>query len=233
ALAGSLALIGGAAVATGSIPNSGTGEVHLCFQKRAAQSERGGAEVRIFDDEQNPGGCLKGDRQIAINQEGPEGEQGPTGPQGQQGAQGQQGPQGEAGPQGPAGSSGTSTAYNAEVGFVNIGGAVGEVQIISKNVPAGSYVINAKVVLSNQDDETSKPLCNLRASGASIDFSEVSLPAGSGTGAVVPSATIPLQATVNNYAGGAISVGCTEPDTSNGTETRNAELTAIKVDSVQ
>lgn len=242
ALAGGLALIGGAAVATGSIPNSGTGEVHLCFQKRAAQSERGGAELRIFDDEQNPGGCLKGDRQIAINQEGPQGEQGeqgPTGPQGpqgqqgQQGAQGQQGPQGAAGPQGPAGSSGTSTAYNAEVGFVDIGGAVGEVQIISKNVPAGSYVINAKMVLRNSDDEKSEPLCQLRASGASIDFSQVTLPPGSGTGASTPFATIPFQATVNNYAGGAISVGCTEPESSNGTSVRNAELTAIKVDSVQ
>ncbi|MDQ3760087.1 MAG: hypothetical protein M3331_09115, partial [Actinomycetota bacterium] len=94
ALAAALALCGGAAIATGSIPNSSTGEVHLCFQKRAASSERGGAEVRIFDDELNPGACLKGDRELAINQQGPQGERGATGPQG---------PSGPTGPTGPAG----------------------------------------------------------------------------------------------------------------------------------
>jgi hypothetical protein len=238
ALAGGLALIGGAAVATGSIPNSGTGEVHLCFQKRAAQSERGGAELRIFDDEQNPGGCLKGDRQIAINQEGPQGEQGPQGqqgPQGEDGATGPQGPQGSQGsqgPQGPQGASGSSTAFfsgHTGVALVNNTGTVA-----TKTVPAGNYAITTSLTLfNNDDDDHAYVLCELLVGGAVVDDVVTdSLAENDADQEAQSGESVSMQTVTSGFGGGAITTRCTESGASDQVAA-NGSLTAIKVDSVQ
>jgi len=241
ALAGGLALVGGAAVATGAIPSSGSGEVHLCFQKRAAQSERGGAELRIFDDEQNPGGCLKGDRQIAINQEGPQGKQGP---QGEQGPQGQQGPQGEdgatgrqgqhgpQGPQGPQGASGSSTAFfsgQTGVTLVNNTGTVA-----TKNVPAGNFAITTSLTLfNNDDDDPAYVLCELLVGGTVVDdVLTDSLAENDADKEAQTAESVSMQTVTSGFGGGAITTRCTESGDSDQV-VANGSLTAIKVDSVQ
>lgn len=75
------------------------------------------------------------------------GPQGPPGAQGPVGPMGEQGPPGPAGPQGPRGPAGLSHAYTASYG----GGATLQpggpsVQIVSIALPAGSYVLNARVL---------------------------------------------------------------------------------------
>ena len=122
----------------------------------------------------------KGDQGIQGIQ-GPVGPQGPQGPVGPQGPQGQTGPQGPQGPQGatgatgatgPAGAPGTSEAYYGRND--NNFGFTGPVTLISKNVPAGSYVISARAVLENFDGDHQPQSCELR-DGAGNLIDEVSL----------------------------------------------------------
>ena len=223
ALAVALALVGGAAIATGSIPNSGTGEVHLCFQKRAAKMERGGAEVRIFNDESNPGACLRGDRELTINQQGPQGEQGPQGVPGEPGSQGPQGPQGPAG---------VTTAFSVSADLTTIDANPSFVTVLSKTLPAGSYAINAELELRNgaiNDDAFFT--CFLRAQGFDkIDGVQAALQEAPDPGYIESAA---LQDVLINYPGGTVDVVCQESGPSNESSVRAATLTAIKVDSVQ
>lgn len=228
ALAGALALVSGAAIATGSIPNSSSGEVHLCFQKRGAL-ERGGAEVRIVDDEQNPGACMRGDRELVMNQRGPTG---PQGPAGEDGVDGEDGQDGATGPQGPAGTAGP--AYTA-----SLAGEVGVFSplapVISKNVPAGSYAINASVTLRNWDDDdvATGVYCVLRAGGTTLQRapSESTLDE---RGAIGYEEAVALQGTLNNFAGGQLDVSCELPLAADSDEVRAAQpvITAIKVGAI-
>lgn len=87
-----LALSGGLVYAT--IPDSGTGVIHGCYNKATGQ-------LKVIDAETGES-CKQAETSISWNQEGP---QGATGPEGLQGPQGQQGAQGEPG---PAGADGTS-----------------------------------------------------------------------------------------------------------------------------
>ncbi|MEJ7875758.1 MAG: hypothetical protein WKF62_03785 [Solirubrobacterales bacterium] len=222
ALAGALALVGGAAIATGAIPNSATDEVHLCFQKRAATSERGGAEVRLYDDELNPGACLKGDRELVMNQRGPQGEPGQDGTDGMDGEDGATGPQGPAGTAGPA----YSASLAGEVSVFNLA------PVISKTVPAGSYVINASLTLRNWDDDdvATGVYCLLRAGGTSLQRA----PAESTLderGAIGYEEAVALQGTVSNFGGGQLDVSCELPLAADSDEVRATQpvITAIRV----
>ena len=93
----------------------------------------------------------------------------------------------QTGPRGP------SNAYEAHVVRVDLSqNAV----ILSKTVPAGSYVINAKTMLTNLNQSSPvHVICQLLApSNTLLDESDVDLPALSTTSG---STTIPLQATVS------------------------------------
>jgi hypothetical protein len=232
-LAAALALVGGAAVATGAIPNSGTGEVHLCFQKGAAESDRGGAEVRVIDDETNDR-CKKGDRKLSINQEGPEGPQGPTGPQGPQGEQGPQGqvgptgPQGAQGEQGPPGPPGNAQGFVATLGPTELFDDAGPVG--SLDLPAGSYMISASIAVANFDDEDSAAACTIPGViGEEFNSNNATLPDD------LVFASISIDAAVIDHPGGPLTVLCQRFGAGGGDQTfvRDvSRLTAIKVDSV-
>ena len=82
----------------------------------------------------------------ATGPQGPAGPQGAQGPAGPTGATGAQGPAGPTGPQGPAGSGGDgSTAYFKSV----VADGAPRPGIVALNLPAGSYVLIARVRFHN------------------------------------------------------------------------------------
>lgn len=145
-----------AGIAFGAIPGAG-GVISACYDEQSGQ-------VRIYDDAGgSPKSCGKSEAAISWNQQGPKGDKGDTGPQGPAGPAGPAGPTGPAGatgpqgPAGPAGPAGTTEGYSASVGGVIL---AGEVVVISKTLPAGSYLLSASVELRNPDnDEESRGNC--------------------------------------------------------------------------
>ena len=134
----------------------------------------------------------------------------------------------------------TGTAFTARTDHVRIPND-GVIDVVSKQVPAGSYAINAKVYLQNQDDDNSADVgCSLRASGNVID---AGIPERLGENLRVnpPESDInitepyPLQAVVTNFGGGAITINCFEFGfaDSDQVDAFDAVITAIKVGSVQ
>jgi len=107
-----LVVAGGVAVATGAIPSSGTGTVHLCYDRPDAIGDRGGAKLMIIDKQLNSKGCDSDETELVLNTNGspgpagPPGATGPAGPTGATGATGATGPQGPGGPQGETGETG-------------------------------------------------------------------------------------------------------------------------------
>jgi hypothetical protein len=105
--------------------------------------------------------CWKHDTKLSWNT------QGPQGPVGATGATGATGPRGLTGPQGP---SNAFTAYNS--GFVAVTGAT---TVESVAVPAGSYVVIAKVVPDGPSAQTDGH-CDLKnPSGSVVDSAAASL----------------------------------------------------------
>ena len=98
----------------------------------------------------SPKDCGKNEMPVSWNHQGPQGPvgpqgpMGPAGPQGPTGATGPQGATGPAGPQGPAGAAGTSFGFGRTTGLHEV---AGEQTIISVNVPAGKYIVNAHVAV--------------------------------------------------------------------------------------
>jgi hypothetical protein len=105
--------------------------------------------------------------------------------------------------------------------------------VVSKIVPAGNYVINAKATLEAAGDST-EARCVLRVGGVLADDTEavgggVVLTSQSGDN---PLEVIALQAVATNFGGGTILVECND----SGAGLLNVEdpvLTAIKVTTVQ
>jgi hypothetical protein len=121
---------------------------------------------------------------------------GPTGPQGPTGATGPEGPEGPAGGPGATGPAGANGVGHA---WTNNGSATlsnSQVTLASVTVPAGSYLIFAKVEVDNNDTSDQLENCKVTTpDGSSIDGID-SLLAGEGSaGATVFS---PLQGTALN-----------------------------------
>jgi hypothetical protein len=96
-LAATLALAGGAALATGAIPGS-DGVIHGCYNVTNGQ-------LRVVDPA--TANCKDQETAIQWSQTGPQGPQGIPGPQGEQGVKGDTGAQGPAGQDGANGLNGT------------------------------------------------------------------------------------------------------------------------------
>lgn len=131
-----------------------SGEACRNYEKTIAWSQKGPK-----GDKGDQG--LKGDACLPTDPAcvGPKGDKGdaclPTepacvGPKGDTGADGKEGPKGD---QGPAG--GVSDVYIARDTVLRSG------EPLSKTVPAGSYAIQAKATLSNQDDDPQTATCRL------------------------------------------------------------------------
>lgn len=154
-------------------------------------------------------------------EKGEPGEQGATGPQGPAGPTGPTGPAGPTGPQGPAGPAGPATtgysAYNQT--FRPLAGT--EV-VLSKTLPAGSYVITAVVGFNNNTAvaDTAIGSCEM---GPSTRRGVV---AQEGDGSAK---TVTLTTAVA-HGGGAFNVSCTE--SSGDLQISGASLVAIQVSSL-
>jgi hypothetical protein len=157
----------------------------------------------------------KGDTGTAGVQ-GPPGPTGPLGPPGPQGLQGAAGPTGATGPSGPQGPAGPSDLYVARASGVDISGGS---TVLTLSVPAGSYLINAKVEIENLDLTNQEAFCELSTG----DVSRIH----QGDTDADP-ATIPLLDTTTVSATTAITLTC---DTFQGTAD-NATLTAMKVTTI-
>ncbi len=132
-------------IAFASIP-AANGVIYTCYS-----NTNGG--LRVIDNSTTQ--CKSSETALNFNQTGPQGVQGPAGPAGPQGVQGETGATGatgatgETGATGPAGAAGTSEAYFAQEGS-EVRVTTGQI-VVSKQVPAGSYVINAVVDATNYD----------------------------------------------------------------------------------
>jgi hypothetical protein len=129
------------AVALASVP-SADGVINGCYTTAGSLLGPPKGTLRVIDDGER---CRSTERALPWNQIGPKGEQGepgPVGPPGADGAPGEQGPKGEPGP---------SIAYSAgRGGYQFVSGA--ETVIVSVDVPAGPYVLQASATASNVHD---------------------------------------------------------------------------------
>ena len=231
-----LSAAGGAVAA---IPDSPGEEIHVCYDAAAAIKHKSGAELSIIDKAANQEGCDRKETELTFNQRGPQGPQGIQGPKGDTGEQGPkgdigaQGPKGDVGAQGPKGDKGdpgTIVAYTARLDATSVNQGPSKT-VLAKDVPAGSYAINAKMDMSNgDDDDTAFTGCSLYAAGALLYFSSVILEEDSFRVGSVEA--VALQGVVANFGGSPLSVRCSSVD-SDRVDVERVVLTAVKVSSIQ
>jgi hypothetical protein len=215
------------AVAWASIPD-GAGVIHGCYQKVNGQ-------LRVIDTDKGQI-CNPSENPLNWNQTGPQGAQGAQGPQGPaglpgpQGDPGPQGPQGPAGPKGdpgPQGASGTSDAYSTGgpygPNFPGVFQINGGADLLSETVPAGSYVVIGRAMVSDDTGDAQDAFCELKAGSGDIDRSDVRMAAAGDGGSVQ---NVALQATATLFVDSTLlTLRCSAP----GGEAAEPVLTAIKV----
>lgn len=188
-----------------SIPGP-NGVISSCYHKNDGT-------MRIIDSNAQ---CKSNEEPLTFNQTGPQGPQGLQGPAGQPG---------------PAGQSGTSQVYSLYAPgpfFVNSGGPPGNPLVASKNVPAGSYVIDVKLTAINGDVNKHNLFCSLSTG----DTAEATVPDrefifyNDGNTAYE---SVNLHDNYTFSEPGTINVFCRGEIMS----VKNVVLTAIKVDSIQ
>jgi hypothetical protein len=151
-----------ATVAFAQIPDS-NGVIHACYHT-------GNGGIRVVDD---PSECTSGEAPLEWYQTGAAGAQGPAGPQGSvgpAGVDGVDGADGEQGPQGPAGPPGADGANGPGVGLASATARPVRVKrratVLERlDLPAGSYVLMAKVSLAQRSWHGTRVMCGLRAGG--------------------------------------------------------------------
>jgi hypothetical protein len=189
-----------AIIAFATIPGP-NGVINSCYHKNDG-------ELRVVE---SPDQCKSNEEALTFNQTGP---------------------QGPEGPQGPAGPSGTSQVYAVYAPgpfFVNSGYPAGNPLVATKDVPAGTYVINVKLTAVNDDAGGKHNLfCNLSTGdNAAASVTDRNFPYYIDGNAGY--ASIHLQDVYTFSAPGTIQVLCRG-------EIMNVQdvvLTALKVDSVQ
>ncbi len=198
-------------IAFASIPGA-NGVIYGCYSN-------GSGILRVIDNSTQQ--CKSNEIALNFNQTGPQGPQGIPGPAGPVGPQG---PQGATGATGPAGASGTGTAYFARQNGSTFLFGGGSQLILSKDVPAGSYVINAKIVGVNRSFG-SDLVCSLGPDG---DTSTVRIDGNSGANRQV----LVLQDAKTFSAPATIILTCNKNDFSSLITVESVVLTAIKVDAI-
>jgi hypothetical protein len=206
-------------VSVAAIPSS-DGVIHGCYSTFGGFS----GQVRVIDT-QAGAKCLRQEKALDWNQRGP------------QGATGAPGPKGDPGPQGLQGEPGTSEAF-AKTDFTShtIPPNNASVVVSSKDLPAGSYVVNAKLTAENRDGTQGVTLdCVLREQGASsyLDISFSGIPRSGEFGPSSSYASPVLEDVLQGYGGGTLEIACAQNGSSaSSVSVAIIHLTAIKVDSV-
>jgi hypothetical protein len=214
-------------VSVAAIPSS-DGAIHACYSTFGGYS----GQLRVIDT-QAGAKCLRQEKALDWNQRGPQGATGAPG------AKGDPGPQGATGPQGLPGEAGTSKAY-ARTDFTSHtlpANNAGPVVVASKDLPAGSYVVNAKLTAENRDSTQGVTLdCVLREQGASsyLDVGFSGIPRSGEFGPSSSYAGPVLQDVLQGYGGGTLEIACSQ-NGSNASAVSVAviHLTAIRVNSVE
>jgi len=116
----------------------------------------------------------------------------------------------------------------------------GQIAVLSKQLPAGSYAVNAKVSVVNEDDDDSADVaCWLHTSSTRIDQGpserlsqnpHINAPDSD----INISESYPFQAVLSSFGGGAITITCGEgtfPGDSDQVDAHDAVITAISVGS--
>jgi len=222
--AASISFVLAVGVAVAAIPDGG-GVIHGCYSGQGSKA-KGGAQLYILDTAFSP--CTNGQTAVAWNQTGPQGPQGAQGEEGPQGVQGEPGPQGVQGDQGPAG---PSNAYAVGTGGDPIAFSISNLMApVTLAVPAGNYVIDAKVLVGNRgDDVDGEVVCTLRhgeTGNILIDFSSTRL-FGGAPSAPGSTATLPLAGTVVLASADTLRLLCVT--TSSDAFAQFAQINAIQV----
>ena len=170
---GALTLAAGLAYA--AIP-SGNGVIHGCYSTTNGNSS---GALRVIDTDAGQL-CVKNEQALDFKQTGPQGPQGaqgerglqgepgPTGATGATGATGSAGPVGPQGEQGPAGAGGLPNVYYAaaiDAHSVH----EDEIVILWRDIPAGSYVIEARYRAQVEPSFPSRAVCRLPGGGFVTD----------------------------------------------------------------
>ena len=225
--------VGGGAFASASRSGDDPDEIRACVHKSKGK-------LRVVDDASD---CKRSERFLSWSTSGAPGPPGPTGPAGPEGPKGDMGPlgppgadgddgapgdPGPAGAAGPAGPPGPSSALEVTRGFgpVNPASFQASLTVLTRpDVPAGDYVLAAKVtVRSVPGSSFTSTSCQLRAGGAAVDQTRVTIPAGAGA------TPIPLQGTARSSAPSEFSVVCSIPG--GGGFASDSKLSAIRVGQV-
>ena len=157
---------------------------------------------------------------------GPAGSVGPAGPAGSVGATGSQGPQGVQGIPGQQGDRGPSDVYAVNSPTqINVYGGSGPVSVAQLSLPAGSFLIYAKVTLLNFNDPSSEIDCTLTA-GADVDTSSVRLENTISGNPAANTTTIPLLLPHEFTTAGTASLDCSGQY--GATYATNARIAAIE-----
>jgi hypothetical protein len=131
------------------------------------------------------------------------------------------------------------TVYTAKTDSAGIPND-GNIDVVSKDVPAGSYAVNANVQLRNVDDNDDAIVgCSLLYSGTIIATSTSDVLVEWNGGFITDdednrSEPFPFQTVLSDVSGGAITVKCRNGNAGDSdlVEARNAVITAIRVGSV-
>jgi hypothetical protein len=108
----------------------------------------------------------------------------------------------------------------------------GNVVVVSTQVPAGNYVINAKAILNNKDDEeVGVAHCELQANGGLVDHQQPTRL--NDQFELGDEESFALQTVLKDFGGGQIAMRCFEAGNSARVDAKLAALTAIRVGSVQ
>jgi hypothetical protein len=170
--------------------------------------------------------CRHNEAPLSWNQGGQPGAQGPQGPAGPQGIPG---PQGVPGPAGASGVTGPAY-YTANGEPTTLGPTYSS--ILHLNVPAGSYVVNASVLVNNLGVSRVPVLCALASAAGSSVFSAVQLenevPQTEGRASA---ATLPVGFATTLLAAGRIDLMCLSNTGPGGAtaEASQRQMTAVTV----
>lgn len=174
--------------------------------------------------------------------------QGPAGPQGAQGARGAEGPRGAEGHEGKAGANGANGANGAVAAFfalkddsVDITGTKGNyTTILSKQLPAGSFIVQGQANVSGGDSDPSPAAANttcrlLSGSASSEPVSWVS-PPGTAFLFKLASGSLATQMPLTLAGPATVSLQCksnlTSPPGTFNASVLNATISAIQASSV-
>lgn len=204
ALAVGLAALAATGIAYATIPGPG-GVIHGCYDTKTGV-------LRVIDP--SAGGlCSLKETDLQWNQTGP---------------QGLAGPQGAPGPRGPSNGYATSSGFNPQSFSIN-----NELTVTTLVLPAGNYVVDAKVLVGNRSSASDEEVtCSLRFgpfSSGLLDIAGARL-FGGGPAAAGSFATLPLVGSISLSASETITVLCAT--TSADAFAQYAKLNAVQVETL-